>query len=156
MTQTSQLTSAATETAQLAGDDAQVRPTTDASLNGCSAMARMTAETELTRWLRTAHDARTRETSLAEISAVCPNVGCVTLRMTAGTTLTREMSCVQDEIGNARNLSSNAEMTNAFLEDGAVTTMMIVVMGRMRTNARNTHARQRGSSVPPATASRKS
>merc|ERR1719507_2950623 len=89
MTRTSQLTSAETEIAPLAGDDAQVRPTTDASLNGCSAMARMTAETELTRWLKTAHDARTRETSLVETSAVCPNVGCVTLRMTAATTPTR-------------------------------------------------------------------
>merc|ERR1719193_627546 len=156
MTQTSPLTSVATETAQLAGDDAQVQPTTDASLNGCSAMARMTVETEQTRWLRTAHDARTKETSLAEISAVCPNVGCVTLRMTAVTTLTREMSCVQDDTGSAQNLSSNAAMTNAFLEDGAVTTTMIVVMGRMRTNARSTHARRRGSSVPPATVSRRS
>merc|ERR1719507_623517 len=89
MTQTSQLTCAETETVQLAGDDAQVRPTTDASLNGCSAMARMTAETEQTRWLRTARDARTRETSLVETSAVCPNAGCVTLRMTAATTPTR-------------------------------------------------------------------
>merc|ERR1719237_1169945 len=156
MTQTSQLTSAETEIAQLAGDDAQVRPTTDASLNGCSATARMTAGTEQTRWLRTAHDARTRETSLVETSAVCPNVGCVTLRMTAATTLTREMSCVQDDTGSARNLSSSAAMTNAFLEDGAVTTTMIVVTVRMRTNVRSTPARRRGSSVPLATASRRS
>merc|ERR1719220_173988 len=96
MTRTSQLTSAETEIAQLAGDDAQVRPTTDASLNGCSAMARMTAETELTRWLKTARDARTRETSLVEISAVCPNVGCVTLRMTAETELTRWLKTARD------------------------------------------------------------
>merc|ERR1719507_368291 len=156
MTQTSQPTSAETETAQLAGDDAQVRPTTDASLNGCSAMARMTAETELTRWLKTARDARTRETSLVEISAVCPNVGCVTLKMTAATTLTREMSCVQEDTGSAQNLSSSAAMINAFLEDGAVTTTMIVATGRMKTNARSTHAHRRGSSVPLATASRRS
>merc|ERR550519_2671964 len=156
MTQTSQLASAETEIAQLAGDDAQVQPTTDASLNGCSAMARMTAEMEQTRWLRTVHDVRTRETSLVEISAVCPNVGCVTLRMTAATTLTREMSCVLDDTGSARNLSSSAVMINAFLEDGAVTMTMIVVTGRMKTNARSTHARRRGSSVPLATASRRS
>merc|ERR1719266_2017173 len=97
MTRTSPLTSAVTEIAQLAGDDAQVRPTTDASLNGCSAMARMTAEMEQTRWLRTAQVRPTTDASLNGCSAVYPNVGCVTLRMTAVTTLMKEMSCVQDD-----------------------------------------------------------
>merc|ERR1719189_2861167 len=97
-----------------------------------------------------------RETSPAETNAVCPNVGSVTLRMTVVTTRMREMSCAQDGIESAQNPSSNVATTNAFLEDGAVTTMMIVAMDRMRTNARSTLVRQRGSSVPLATASRRS
>merc|ERR1719369_19083 len=53
MTVTSRLTAAGTETAQKAGEDAQVILTTDVSLNGCSAMARMTAEMEQMNCQRT-------------------------------------------------------------------------------------------------------
>merc|ERR1719410_2567242 len=155
-TQTSRLTSAGTETAPLDGEDVQARPTIGASQSGCSATARTTAGTERTRWPRTAHVVRTRETSLVATSAVCLKDGSVTLRMIVGTTRMKETSSVLEGTGSARNLSSSAATTNASQGDGAVTMTMIVAMDPMRLNARTTLVLQRGSSVPQVTASRRS
>merc|ERR1719308_335788 len=66
MTVTNPPTAADTETAQKDGEDVRATPTTDASLNGYSAMAKMTAEMELTNCPKIAQNVKKRATSSVE------------------------------------------------------------------------------------------
>merc|ERR1719483_1156580 len=119
MTVTSRLTAAGTETVQKAGEDVQVIQTTDVSLNGSSAMERMTAEMEQTNFPRTVPNAKRRATSNVEIKGVFPKDGCVILKM---------MKCAPEDTENAQNQNSDVEMINVYQRGGDATMMMIVAM----------------------------
>merc|ERR1719312_1481587 len=128
MTVTNLPTAADTETAQKDGEDVRATQTTDASLNGCSAMARMTAEMELTNCPKIAQNVRKRATSNVETKGVCPKGGCVILKMIAATTRMKMMKCVRADTENAPNQNSDVATTSVFLQDGDVITMTTVVM----------------------------
>merc|ERR1719317_23999 len=128
MTVTNLPTAADTETAQKDGEDVRATPTTDASLNGYSAMVRMTVETELMNCPKIAQNVRKRVISSVETKGVYPKGGCVILKMIAATTLMKMMKCVRADTENAPNQNSDVAMTSVFLQDGDVIMMTTVVM----------------------------
>merc|ERR1719319_27626 len=155
MTQTSQRTSVGTATVQLDGAGVPAQPTTGVFPSGCSVTGRTTVGTALMRWPTTAPAVRTRATSPAETSDVCPSAGSVTLRMIAVTTVTRATRCALVATGSAQSQSSSAPMINASQDVGGATMMMTAAMDQTKQAARNTPAPQKGSSASPDTASRR-
>merc|ERR1719495_1048642 len=128
MTVTSPPTAADTGIAQRDGEDARAIQTTDVSLNGSSAMERMTAETERTSCLKIVQNVRKRATSSVETNGVYPKDGCVILKMIAETTLMKMMKCVPEDTENAPSQNSGVETISVFLQGGDATMMTIVVM----------------------------
>merc|ERR1719477_70784 len=135
MTVTNLPTAADTETAQKDGEDVRATQTTDASLNGYSAMARMTVEMELTNCLKIAPNVRKRATSSVETKGVYPKGGCVILKTIAATTLMKMMKRVRADTENALNQNSAVATTSVFLQDGDVIMMTTAVMAVMNQTA---------------------
>merc|ERR1719318_30713 len=135
MTVTSRLTAAGTEIVQRAGEDVQVIQTIDVSLNGSSAMERMTAEMEQMNCQKTVQNAKKRETSNVETKDVYQKDGCVILKMIVEIILMRMMKCAREDIENARSQSSDVETINVYQLDGDVITMMIVATAVTRRTA---------------------
>jgi len=135
MTVTSRLTAAGTEIVQRAGEDVQVIQTIDVSLNGSSAMERMTAEMEQMNCQKTVQNAKKRETSNVETKDVYQKDGCAILKMIVEIILMRMMKCAREDIENARSQSSDVETINVYQLDGDVITMMIVAMAVTRRTA---------------------
>merc|ERR1719233_416189 len=128
MTATNPPTAADTGTAQRDGEDARAIQTTDISLNGCSAMERMTAETEQTSYLKIVQNVRKRVTSSVETKGVCRKDGCAILKTIAETTPMKMMKCAPEDTENAPSQNSDAETISVFLQGGDATMMTIVVM----------------------------
>merc|ERR1719233_538940 len=129
MTATNPPTAADTETARRDGEDARAIQTTDVSLNGSSAMERMTAEMERTSCLKIVQNVRKRVTSSVETKGVYRKDGCVILKMIVETTPMKMMKCAPEDTENAPSQNSDAETISVFLQDGDATMMTIVVMG---------------------------
>merc|ERR1719427_2529262 len=132
MTVMNLLITAEIETVPLAGEDVLHTVITDVYLSGCSATAKMTAETDPMNFLKTARNARTAATSSAVTTVVCRSAGPATLKTTAATTRTKARTCVPAGTVTAQNLSSLARMISVYLTDGSVMVKMIVVMVLMR------------------------
>merc|ERR1719431_633107 len=128
-------TAADTGTAQRDGEDVRAIQTTDVSLNGCSAMERMTAETERMSCLKIVQNVRKRATSSVETKGVYPKDGCVILKMIAETTPMKMMKCALEDTENAPSQNSDVETISVFPQDGDVTMMTIVVMEVMNQTA---------------------
>merc|ERR1719228_658840 len=135
MTVTSRLTAAGTETTQKAGEDVQVILTTDVSLNGCSVMARMTAEMEQMNCRRTVPNVKRKVTSNVETKDVYRKDGCVISKMIVVITLMKMMRCALEDTENAQNQNLDVVTINAYQRDGGVTMMMIVEMAVTRLTA---------------------
>jgi len=111
--------------AQLDGADAPDMQIIVVFLNGCFAMAKMTAGMVLMNSMPIVHLVKKKEISVVETEDVYLNDGCVILKMIVVTILTKVKKLVPDAIANVQNLNLDATMTNVSQADGNVIMMMI-------------------------------
>merc|ERR1719394_2312179 len=142
-------------TVQKVGEDVPVTTITDVSLNGSSAMAKMTAEMARMNCPRTVQFVRTRESSSAGTRDVSPRGGCVTLRTTAETIATRTRTCATVGTGTAPSPSSSVTTTSVSRPDGSVTWTMTAAMAVTRNSVSPIHVRRVSSSVTLVIVSRR-
>merc|ERR1719431_1329883 len=120
MTVMSRLIFAGTKIVPQAGEDAQVIQTTDVFLNGCSVMARMTAETELMNCQKIVQNVKKREISNVETKDVYLRDGSVILKMIVEIIQMKMMRCVKEDIGSVQSQSSDVETISVYLLGGDV------------------------------------
>ena len=152
--QTNQPIDVGTETARQDGRSVLLEVTTDASLPGCFATAKMTAGMVPTNQTQsTVRSAVMQETSSARMVDVSLFDGDAISKMTVETTRTKRVLCAQTSTENVLRVSFNVETRSVSLPDGDVIMMTTVMMDRMKKIVMITSASLTSSSVDQVTVS---
>lgn len=133
--------------AQLDGRGVQVDQITDVFLNGCSVMAKMTAETVPMNCLKIVHLATPKLTLNVPITDAFQNNGSVTSLTIVEMDQMRLNRYVKEIIENALNLNLGVTMENVYLLGGDATMKMIAGITLMKWVAADSNVKTEHSSV---------